>query len=353
MKNSIAIKGITLSSALYLVGGIAILSGFILTILSMAEICTSACVEGHTYRLFRLKFEHIGLIFFTVATLLHVLAMKNPQIETLNGYLLLGGVGGELSFIYVQKYLMGSWCPLCLGIAATVATAAAAYGARGALKIKLRDYNKTKGTFMKHSTFSIITIVLGFTAAFMGVTKIDPLEAKEDSLKETIAFGSVKSPVEVYVFTDWFCPACNEVEPALKAMAPEIERKAKLFFIDADIHDESMNFTPYNLSFMMYNKPQYFDLRKALHELTEQTKTPTDAQIQSSVAPYGVTHKDLNYRDIDLATKMFSKLKQQFRINSTPTVVIINVDTKKGKRIAGKADINEANVLKAIDELSK
>lgn len=344
-------KDSRLSTALYFIAGLAILTGLTLTILSIMELCTSACVEGHKYRLYNLKFEHFGLAFFGAAVLFHALAWKLPLFNTLSGYLLAGGVGGELCFIYVQKYVIGHWCPVCLGIATTVFIAAALYVLRGIINAKQIDHNETKGTFMKHSTFSLFTIILGFVVAFMGVVKVDPLEAKQESLKESIAFGNPTSPVEVYVFTDWFCPACHEAEPELKKMASSVERNAKVFFIDANIHDESMNFSPYNLSFMIYNKPQYFELRNALHNLSNKTKSPTDEQIQKEVAPYGVTHKDLNYRDIALATKMFAKLKQQFGVTSTPTIIVINVDTKKGKRITGKSDITQANVLKAINDL--
>jgi thiol-disulfide isomerase/thioredoxin len=351
MNSTITQKESKLSIALYIIAGLAILGGLILTVLSFIELCTSSCVEGHKYRIFLLKFEHFGLIFFSLVALLHLLAWKFTQLNTLNGYILASSVGGELCFLYVQKYLIGSWCPICLGIACSVFIAAAAYACRGVLRIKQQDHNKTKGTFMKHSTFSLITIILGFAVAFVGVTKIDPLEARQESLKESITFGDPTSPVEVYVFTDWFCPLCHEVEPELKKMASSAERNAKVFFIDANIHDESMNFTPYNLSFMIYNKPQYFELRDALHNISKRTKSPTDSVVQSEINRYDVKQKDLNYRDIALATKMFSKLKQQFGVTSTPTVVVINLKTKKGKRISGKSDITEANIQKAINDL--
>ncbi|MEM1283179.1 MAG: thioredoxin domain-containing protein [Chlamydiota bacterium] len=351
MNNSMAIKDSRMSVALYLIAGLALTGGLILTIISLMELCTSACVEGHKYRLFHLKFEHFGLVFFGVSILLHLISWKVPLFTTLNGYVIAGAVGGELSFIYLQKYIIGHWCPVCLGIATTVFIAALAYVFNAMIKAKQIDDKKTKGALMKHSAFSILTIIIGFAVALFGVTKVDPLEAKQESLKESIAFGSPTSPIEVYVFTDWFCPACHEVEPELKKLTSSAERNAKVFFIDANIHDESMNFSPYNLSFMIYNKPQYFDLRNALHNLSSTTKAPTDDVIQQKINPYGVTHKDLNYRDIALATKMFAKLKQQFKVTSTPTIVVINVDTKKGKRITGKSDITESNISKAIYDL--
>lgn len=205
---------------------------------------------------------------------------------------------------------------------------------------------------MKHGTFSFATIVLGFIMAFVGITKFDPLEAAQESLKNSINFGDTSSPIEVYVFTDWFCTACHEAEPEFEKFAENINGKAKLFFIDANIHDESMNFTPYNLSFMIYNKPEYFELRNSLFNISERTDSPNDNMIQKEVSTLGVNFKDLNYRDIALATKLFNKLKKQFAVTSTPTVIIINLDTKKGKKISGSDDITETNILKAISDLN-
>lgn len=334
-----------------IIATLALAAGFILTLLSIFEVCTSSCVEGHKYRLFHLSFEEFGLLFFVPTLISFLLSKRSRFFAWATGLMLAGALGGELYFLYVQKYLIGSWCPICLGIATSLFIAASSYAAEKFISLKNNEQQTKRGIVMKSATFSLLTAIVGFTAAFLGVAKIDPLEAKQESLKESIAFGNPKSPIEVYIFTDWFCAACHELEPAFKKMAPAIEREAKLFFIDANIHDDSMNFTPYNLSFMIYNKPKYFDLRGALVAISEKTDAPSDSLVQEEIAPYAVTLKELNYRDIALASKMFSKLKQQFSVSSTPTVVVLNAATKKGKRISGGSDITEENILKAIKEL--
>lgn len=330
---------------------LAIMVGLTLTLLSIFEVCTSSCVEGHKYRLFNLTFEEFGLLFFIPTLLSLILSLRIALFEKITAFLLASGVGGELYFLYVQKYIIGSWCPICLGIAATLFTAASSFAIYSTIRRKLDEQQKPRGNIMKRATFSLLTAAIGFTAAFIGVSKVNPLEAKQESLKESITFGNSKSPIEVYVFTDWFCAACHELEPEFKRMAPNVEREAKLFFIDANIHDDSINFTPYNLSFMIYNKPNYFDLRAALVDMSEHTDAPSDTEVQKKISPLSVTLKELNYRDIALAAKMFTKLKQQFKVTSTPTVVVVNLETKKGKRINGGREITSDNVLKAINEL--
>ena len=61
------------------------------------------------------------------------------------------------------------------------------------------------------STLSIF--ILGFAIAFVGVAKPDEVLAEGGEIKqEDPIFGNKSSPVEVYVITDWFCPACTRRE---------------------------------------------------------------------------------------------------------------------------------------------
>ena len=47
------------------------------------------------------------------------------------------------------------------------------------------------------------------TSGFGGTAKFNKLQAAENSVKERITMGNARSPVEVYIFTDWGCPACK------------------------------------------------------------------------------------------------------------------------------------------------
>lgn len=336
---------------LFGIASLAILGAIILTIVSLLELCSTSCVEGHKYLLYGVKFEYMGLLILATLTMTHLLGWSSHIFFLLSGLILSAAVGAELMFIYVQKYWIGQWCPVCLGIASCIGIAAAAYAAKYIKSLKTTTNQGVKMSFTKNIFLPLSTIVIGLVFAMMGITKADPLHAAQTSLKDRIAFGNQSSPVEVYIFTDWYCPACEMIESKLETMSPQIEKVAKVFYIDANIHEESINFTPFNLSFMVYNKPLYFKLRSVLQSIAEKTKTPTDEQVAKAVTPLGVTFKDLPYMDIALGTKLFKKLKRQFDITSTPTIVVINPGTKKGKKLKGTNDINEANVLKAIDSL--
>lgn len=347
-RNSLSLK--TFNGWFFWIALFALLAALVLTVLSVMELCTSACVEGQKWRFFGFKFEILGLAMFPVLILFHILSLSQPFFRMLASLMIAASVGAEAWFLYVQKVLIGGFCPICVSIAFSIAVAGLAYFIRF-VKESIQSSNEgSMHTWIKIFP-SMGTVFLGFLLAFIGVSKINPLEAKQVSLKESIRFGEANGPIEVYVFTDWFCPACRRVEPVFEEMIPDLKGKAPVFFVDATVHPESLNFTPYNLSFMINNKNDYFKLRKALEQLADKNDTPSDTDIQDAIKPHGVQLKELAYSDVALGVKLFKKLVKQFEITQTPTVVIVNMDSKKGKKLSGYGEITKENVLKAVESL--
>lgn len=337
-----------LDNFLYAIAGLALFVGLVLTCLSYAEVCTTACVEGHKFQIYGIKFEFFGLAFFTMALFVHLLSRFYPNLVVLSSWIIASGLGGELHFLYVQKYEIGSWCPICVSIATCVAIAATAYligFLRELLKAKQREeimINIEK--FVSTTAFMFV----GLIAAIFGVHQVDAEEAATGTLKDSINFGNKSSHIEVYIFTDWFCPACHKIEPKLEQIAKNVGKNAKIFFIDTGVHRESLNFTPYNLSFMVHNKDKYFQLRNSLIDLSAKTKAPSEHEVEALIAP--IKYEELSFSDNTTGNKLFNKLRKDYGVNKTPTVVVVNTDTKKGKKITG-SDISEQNVNRAIDAL--
>ena len=105
----------------------ALITALGLTVISWMRLCSQTCAEGHSYRIFGLSFEFVGMIFFPLLCLLHVLSRKYPALVHVTGWALCAALGSEIIFIYIQKYRIGSWCPVCLSIAASLLVAAGAY----------------------------------------------------------------------------------------------------------------------------------------------------------------------------------------------------------------------------------
>lgn len=115
------------SEFLYSLGALAIFSGLILTFFSWLEVCSESCEVVHAYRLFGFRFETLGFMFFLGLGIVYFFSWKSKTAQNLTGILLSLALGAELAFIYIQKYVLMHWCPLCLSIAFTVACAFAAF----------------------------------------------------------------------------------------------------------------------------------------------------------------------------------------------------------------------------------
>jgi len=328
--------------------------GLGLTIMSWLQICTEACAQVHFYKYFGFDFEVLGLVFFVSAIILHLFSAKVNWLGYIVGLMVAGGIGSEINFIFVQNYVIGMWCPVCLAIAAVIGGIGALIVLRFLYRFLILDEPITRGKSMK--AFAKIfgsgfVVIVAYIVSFYGVFKPEASFAQGVD-GDVPYFGNESSPVEVYFITDWFCPACKRIEPELNSIYPRIMAKARLFFIDYPIHPESMNYIPYNLSFMLNDKKQYFKIRKALAKLAKETKTPTPEQVQKAVQPFGVTYKPLNFADINEGIKFQEGIVKTFKVKQTPTIVVANRQKLKAKKLTG-GSLSPKNIMRAIDDMNK
>lgn len=346
----------TLSDWLFALIGLFLFSGLVLTIVSWTKLCSSACSASHNWCIFGCSFEYFGLAFFVPIFILHWMSKNRPVLAYVTGLGIAGAIGAEIKFILLQKYQIGTWCPICLSIAACVMLAGVCVAIKYIIEVYALKQQANRGEFMKSiwKGISALSIgVLGFLIAVIGVSQMNPLQAQENTLKESLFFGEKTSPIEIYVFTDWACPACRAAEPEIVKMAPHIMKNAKLTFVDFAIHTETLNYSPYNVSFMIKDKPNYFKLRDELSKLSETNTAPSEEDIEKLAEKQGSKYQQLNFSDIALSQKYFKQLVKQFGVSKTPTMVIVNTENKKGKKLIGAEEITEENVQKAIEALKK
>ncbi|MGA8164858.1 MAG: thioredoxin domain-containing protein [Waddliaceae bacterium] len=346
----------TCENRIFIVSGLAIAAALLLTVVSFIQLCTQSCADAHDYRLLGVHFEIVGFLFFGALAVIHLLSRVAPFLSWVVEILFGSALGAEIVFILVQKNQIGKWCPVCIAIAVCVFIGAAALGVGRVKNIKALTIKGNKGEIMKSigkGFVSMSAIWIGCLIAFFGIAKYDPLEAARQSIKQSLAFGKKDSPIEVYLFTDWMCQACRSLEPSIEGLSQEIMNNGKLIFVDVVDQPETLNFVPYNLAFMLKNKPRYFQLRHLLTEISKKTGSPTDKEISSATEKLGIQYQKLNYSDIVLGIKYFKKLGEKFKIKGTPTMVIINTKAKKGKKLVGTGEINQDKVAKAIEALKQ
>lgn len=345
-----------LSRLLTALTGLGIVAGLILTFLSWIGACSNACIEGHAYRFFGLHFEFIGFVYFILLLASYILSFWYPTFTTVTGLLLAAGVGSEIMFILIQKYAVGAWCPICLSIAASVFIAAGAWAIgyiRGLTKTIQQGNRSDIMQTLKRSLTSFAALTAGLLLAFFGVTKHDDLMAAEETFQQKIEFGNQDSPIEIYVFTSWICPACSKFEPTLEEMAPKLMKDAKIIFVDYGVDDTTMNFLPYNLSFMLHQKPQYIPLRRAIKEMAKETEEPEEKSVEAAAAKLGVKYKQINYADVAAGIELFKELATDLKIRSLPSMVIVDTRNKKIARLSGLSELTLENVQETLNDVKK
>lgn len=323
-----------------------ILTGIVLAGLSATDLCNfGGCTTAHTYRLFGIHLAAVGLTFFGLLATAALAVRPFPQADLAVLLLLAGGAGAELEMLRLQKYVIQAWCPLCVGIAVVVLLLFTLRVRRLLIDIR-RHAPMNRRTFLVKLTLVTLAMASGFFLAFTGIRQPEALAGQLD-----YALGKQNSKIEVYVFSDWLCPICVKVEPAIESAFPALEKKARIYFIDKTIHHESMNFVPYHLSFLVNEKPKYLQLRKALFTLAKKTKNPSLEDVKGVIAPLGVTYKQLSFMDVTQMMGKAQALSAQFKVNATPTVVITNSSTKKTKTLVGGSEITQENILKAVKSM--
>lgn len=345
-----------LNKWLYWFTWLGILGGITLTTLSWLGTCTQSCAEGHKYRIFDMKFDSVGFMFFISLSLLQGLSWKYQKLTFWIGLMLAGGLGAELTFIRVQQYLIKAWCPICLSIAAAIALAALPFLVRYFWLLNSAIKQRNGVEIMRNIGRGLASIsvgVIGFFMAVAGITRVDLVNAAEKSLKQGIIFGNQASPIEIFVFTSWACPACRKAEPSIETMLPKISQVAKITFVDQAGDLKTLNYIPYNLSFMLKNKAQYTKLRHMLSVVALNSDEPTEEEVEKAAKGLGVKYEQLNYSEVTLGIRYFKDLLVKYNIRNIPAVIITNSDTKREERLVGTGEISEEKVLQAIETVSK
>jgi thiol-disulfide isomerase/thioredoxin len=331
--------------------GLALIAGLMLSILSWFELCVEHCSANQDYRLFGFPFAIVGMIFFTVLVALHIFSKRYQLLSRFVGWLIAAALGSELMFIAVQKYQIGHWCPVCLSIATTVAAAALVLLTGYLLGFKIILQHHNRGETMqkiKQGLKCFTFVIFGFLISFIGISKPDSAEAAINDVKDRMAFGVRNSPVEVYFVTDWYCPSCRKVEPEIERIYPQIESRVTFYFIDYPIHKKSLNFSPYNIAFLINNKPQYFQARQLLADLSEKTETPNNDDIEKAARRNRIAYEELTFLDIKTGLEFFEKIVNQYDLHATPTVIITNPRRNSVVKLEGRDEISGEKILNAI-----
>ena len=100
--------------------GLAVALGSVIIELCLA----SACRETAGYTFFGMSMGMLGISYFSLALLMLGLRSRCRWCGAGLPVLVAAGVGSELRLLWIQKFVIGSWCPLCVTICACIYAAA-------------------------------------------------------------------------------------------------------------------------------------------------------------------------------------------------------------------------------------
>ena len=257
-------------------------------------LCLGACsyLQGD---ILGIDLKYVGIFYMSVVLLLawfrkHVLSL-----------LLLGfGAGGEIFLVGYQVHT-GIYCPYCLAFGATILLAFAV------------NFERTRKAL---AALAAAAGLLFFLLFFSGSTT--PVYAAEPVMS---AFGT--GPVEVRLYTDYFCAPCAAEEAEVISLVAELvdKRRVRILFIDTPVHPETVLYADYFLAALNARKDfrQAVAARGALFEAAGQKikgKEALEAFLKA---------KGLDIRPFDTAPlfKAFTSYLKEDKINATPTCVII------------------------------
>jgi hypothetical protein len=105
---------------------IALSTGLAVSIFTVIEeLClATACRDTASFTFFGLNMGFLGIAYFS---LILILLWQRKSVHLLDWALaavVFSGAGAEFRLLWIQKYIIGSWCPLCVTICCSLFIAA-------------------------------------------------------------------------------------------------------------------------------------------------------------------------------------------------------------------------------------
>ena len=264
--------------------------------------------------------KYLGILFM-IAIL--ILALTRRTLLCLLA--LAFGSGGEI-FLIGYQIRSGVHCSYCLVFAAVVI-----------LALFVNFERSKKGLTALAAGAGLVFFLLFFS----GSTTISYAAGPTLS-----AFG--KGPVEVRIYTDYFCGPCRAEEAEVMALITELFEKnlIRVTFIDTPIHKETVLYAGYFLSAL--NAKEGADLRLAVTLRAALFEAAVEKIADKKGLELFLKKKRIALRPFDTAPvfKIYGNYLKEDRINATPSCVIVGPQGKQ--TLVGRDD-----TVKALRSLQK
>ena len=163
------------------------------------------------------------------------------------------------------------------------------------------------------------------------------------------SYGS--GPIEVFIFTDYFCPPCQAVEPYLETALTDLYRSGvRVTFVDKPIYAK----TPLYSRYFFYaakaatSFAEILHIRNALFDIAKTKAVNSERELMQKLK---AKHIRLALIDVKPIFDQWAELIERFNVKSTPTCIIKRPGPKK-MTYKGSREIPEGIDL-LLQELSE
>jgi hypothetical protein len=132
------------------------------------EMClATACTDAASFTFFGVGMGWIGIAYFCLILLLLWLRHKVRVVDWAVTAMVYSGVGAEFRLIWIQKYVIGGWCPLCVSISGALFFAAIVL-----LLERVHEARSGEGPrkeFFGWLVFVAVMMAMGLAIALLGI----------------------------------------------------------------------------------------------------------------------------------------------------------------------------------------
>jgi glutaredoxin len=337
---------------LFMIGfAICAAAGAVLSVLSFFGWCTlEGCTLLHGFKVYGIDVSLWGVAYFSLLLLL-VFLIRFRWADLLRTLMVAAGLGVEAVLIYVQ-WAMDNYCAVCLviaGIVLAVAVFELVYllsGRTGGSRLHRRNLFRA-AAFLVGIAAGVITaqpVISG-----LHLDRLAELKESRAVYDELSGIGKKNGWPMIRVYSDYFCPYCQKVEPTVNQVLRDNLDQSRIIFCDLPIHGKaSKMYISYFMAAQLADNEQKEILRsrEILFELAEQ-KVLNAELLDKKLSEAGIALEE----DFDKISDTYEKciaLSYKDDVKATPTIVLESRfgDTKvlRGKQL-------KENFTQSIEEL--
>ena len=149
---------------------IAVSMGWLVSVFAVVEeLClAAACRDSASFTFFGVHMGWLGIAYFSLILLMLRFRNVPHLLARVPAAMLFAGAGAELRLLWIQKYVIGSWCPLCVTICCSLFAATMALLIENIQAARQIQGGGKKGVSV-WLLFAVAMFITGLVIAIVGV----------------------------------------------------------------------------------------------------------------------------------------------------------------------------------------